>query len=174
MDKREPHRTEDFVVLYANHQRQLLGYLVTLVHDLHDAEDLLQQTALILWRKFEEFAPDSDFCRWACRIAHLEAISFLRTRQSKRARLSDELLAELAKERLEYARHYDCYRDLLQGCLEKLAPRDRELVRRCYAETGRIREIAPRMGRTADSVYHSLQRIRRSLLDCIERALSRE
>ena len=69
MDHPNPTRTEEFVELSSSHQRQLLGYIFTLVGNMDDAEDLLQQTNLILWRKFDDYQPGTDFIRWACYVA---------------------------------------------------------------------------------------------------------
>lgn len=172
MNQHESLQTQEFIVLFANHQRNLLKYLVTIVHNLHDAEDLLQQSALVLWQKFDTFEPGTDFFRWACRIAFLTARNFLRTKRLKSAYLSEELLGELAAKQLEQMEKQDRYREFLPNCLEKLSPKDRELVQRCYLGVENFTEIAARIGRTADSVYHSLHRIRRMLFQCVHKSIA--
>ena len=63
---------------------------------------------------------------------------------------------------------------LMLACLARLAPSDRELIRRRYSpgETGK--SLAEALGRPANSVYQSLGRIRRTLLECIKRRLAAE
>ena len=41
--------------LLRQHQTQLFGYIYSLVRDLDDADDLFQQTSLVLWDKFDQF-----------------------------------------------------------------------------------------------------------------------
>jgi RNA polymerase sigma-70 factor, ECF subfamily len=167
-------RTEAFVELSTSHQRQLLGYIFTLVRNMDDAEDLLQQTNLVVWRKFDDYQPGTDFMRWACHIAHLQALAFLRSKRRDPLRLNEQLLLQLADERLERGGAYEHYREALQICMDRLSAPDRELLNLCYGEPLSIKEIAERLGRSADSIYHSLQRIRYALLECINRTVARE
>ena len=174
MDTHESQQTQEFIVLFTNHHRNLLKYLVTLVHNLHDAEDLLQQSALVLWQKFDTYQQGTDFYRWACRIAYLMAMNLLRTKRLKSVFLSEELLGELAVKQLDRIEQQACYRDFLPECLEKLTKRDRELVRLCYIKAEKFSDVAAKIGRTADSVYHSLHRIRGMLFDCVQKSISQE
>jgi RNA polymerase sigma-70 factor, ECF subfamily len=174
MDTQESQQTQEFIVLFANHQRNLLKYLITIVHNLHDAEDLLQQSALVLWQKFDTFEQGTDFLRWACRISYLTAMNFLRTKRLKSIYLSEELLGELAAKQLDRLEKQDRYREYLPECLGKLSQKDREFVQMCYVGAGNFSDIAARIGRTADSVYHSLHRIRRALFNCVQRAIAQE
>src|ERR1051326_7889125 len=57
------------MALMTRHQRQIFAYIYTLVPDRHDAEDLLQETSLVICEKFDEFVPGTDFVAWACQIA---------------------------------------------------------------------------------------------------------
>ena len=169
-----PTRTEEFVELSSSHQRQLLGYIFTLVRNMDDAEDLLQQTNLILWRKFDDYRPGTDFIRWACYVAHLEVLSFLRRKRRNPLHLDERLLQQLADRRLGRAKLYEHYREALQPCMERLAEIDRELLDLSYGGTLSTKEIAAKLNRSADSIYHSLQRIRRVLFDCVTRAVTQE
>ena len=45
------------------------------------------------------------------------------------------------------------------------------MVTLCYAEGVSVRQLADAMGRSPQSVHHSLRRIRNWLLDCIHREL---
>src|SRR6185295_20198322 len=62
-------RQKQLMLLMTQHQRRIFGYLYTLVPDRHDAEDLLQETSLVICEKFHEFTPGTDFVAWACQIA---------------------------------------------------------------------------------------------------------
>src|ERR1700689_3778613 len=73
------------------HQSQLFGYIHSLVRDLNDAEDLFQQTTMILWNKFDEFDRARRFIAWGCGVARLEVANFLRARGRQHLYFSDEL-----------------------------------------------------------------------------------
>ena len=74
----------------------MFGYIVALVHDLTDAEDLLQRTSLVLWRNFEQFQPGTDFFRWSSRVAFLEVQDFLKQKRRTRVVFSSQMVSELA------------------------------------------------------------------------------
>src|SRR5262245_53269658 len=82
-----------FAELLRDTRSRVFGYLLTLVRNLSDAEDLYQQTALVLWEKFEKFEHGTDFGTWATSVAHFVAVNFLR-RQSRRKALFSEAALE--------------------------------------------------------------------------------
>src|SRR4051812_48894621 len=102
-------RHAEFVRLLNAAHRRLLGYLVSLLGNRHDAEDVLQRASVTLWRKFETFELDSspppekvvaDFLAWASTVAFYEAKNFQRAAARSRLWFSDELMQTLADERV--------------------------------------------------------------------------
>src|SRR6478735_6785846 len=61
---------KQLMALMTRHQRQIFSYIYVLVPRRHDAEDLLQETSLVICEKFHEFKPGTDFVAWACQIAY--------------------------------------------------------------------------------------------------------
>jgi RNA polymerase sigma-70 factor (ECF subfamily) len=59
----------ELVGLLSRHQRKIFAYLYTLVPNRADADDLLQETCLTIYEKFDEFEDGTDFVAWANRIA---------------------------------------------------------------------------------------------------------
>jgi RNA polymerase sigma-70 factor (ECF subfamily) len=167
-------RTE-FASLLREHQARLFGYIHTLVRDLDDADDLFQQTTLLLWKKFETFDRSRSFLAWGCGVARLEAANFLRARGRQRLYFSDALNLLLVEAQAELPDdEREDRREALGRCLDKLRERDRTLLEECYADSGGVNEVAERLGRVPQSVYNSLRRIRKSLFECIRRTLAQE
>src|SRR5947199_9417722 len=83
--------TAEFAGQLRQHQSRLYGYIHSLVRDLNDADDLFQQTTLMLWKKFGEFERERSFFAWACGIARFEVANFLRSRGNRRLYFSDDL-----------------------------------------------------------------------------------
>jgi RNA polymerase sigma-70 factor, ECF subfamily len=165
---------EQFAELLRRHQTQLFGYLWALVHDPNDAEDLYQQTSIVLWKKFGDYRPGTSFFNWAIAAARYEIFNFLRTRKRRLqfhtdlyARLNsvfDELKTDLLQARLE----------ALRDCREQLDQQDRQLLEACYGGQLNFRETAARLGRTPKNVYNTLVRIRATLLKCIQERLAKQ
>ena len=88
---------EDFVQRFVGVQARLYGYIATLVPSRADADELFQQTSLVLWRKHEEFDPSRDFLRWACGIAHNLIRNFRKQHRRGRApKYSEEFMFPVA------------------------------------------------------------------------------
>jgi RNA polymerase sigma-70 factor (ECF subfamily) len=163
----------EFAEHLARHHGQLLGYIYSLVRDLDDADDLFQQTSLVLWDKFDQFDPSRSFVSWACGVARYEALNFLRARSRDRLHFGDELSLALieAQEELEQERLEE-RRVALAACMKKLRDRDKDLLEACYGRAAGVREVAQARGRSAQSVHNSLRRIRRALFECVHRSLA--
>jgi RNA polymerase sigma-70 factor (ECF subfamily) len=170
-DDRERRKAE-FAERLREAQSRLFGYIHSLVRDLDDADDLFQQTTLILWNKFGDFDRSRSFLSWACGVARLEVCNFLRSRGRQRLYFSDDLNLLLAEAQDEMAHdELEERRGALAGCVEKLRQRDRQLLDECYGREEGITEVAGRHGRSPQSVHNSLRRIRRALFECIRRTL---
>ena len=163
----------EFAEYLACHQGQLLGYIYSLVRDLDDAEDLFQQTSLVLWDKFDHFDRSRSFVTWACGVARYEVLSFLRSRSRDRLYFGDELSLALieAQETVEQERLEE-RRVVLAGCMKRLRERDKDLLEACYGRSAGVREVARARGRSAQSIHNSLRRIRRALFECVSRSLA--
>jgi RNA polymerase sigma-70 factor (ECF subfamily) len=166
-------RAEEFMALFAAHHRRLFRYTLALLPRLHAAEDVLQETNLVLWRRFSEFRPGTDFYAWAARIAFLQVLKYRKSTRHQSFALDDGLLATLAARSVETTDHFDTAREALQKCLSKLRAEDRELIMRRYMLGDSGKKVAAEVGRPQNSVYKSLSRIRQGLLQCIQRAMAR-
>jgi RNA polymerase sigma-70 factor (ECF subfamily) len=167
-----------FVERFLRSQDRIYAYVATLLPNRADAEDVFQQTSLILWKKWQQFDLDRDFVTWACGIAHLEVRNFLRKHKDKlgvaRVYLSEDIVAELGQVRLELHDVLEARRRALRHCLDQLKQANRELLERCYAGKDTIKTIAETMGQPPNVIYMILKRLRRSLFDCINRTLAAE
>jgi len=165
-------RKAEFARYLAECQARLYGYVHSLVPDLNHADDLYQQTVLVLWGKFAEFDRERSFFAWACGFARFEAANFVRGLARQRHFFSDELSLLLVEAHEEMADdELADRREALSKCVEKLSPTDRALLTECYLDPGGVPAAAARRNRSPHSVYNSLRRIRQTLLKCIIRAL---
>lgn len=164
-------RYEEFIRLLRLNTSQVLAYINALLVNWNDAEDLFQETCLVLWQKYDNFQPGTNFLAWALRIAELKVMNF-QTTQSRRvafaASLRDAIKADFAN---QSAQDVTANLMALSGCMDRLTPNDRKMATLCYGECLPVRQVADAMGRPPQSVYRSLRRIRSWLLDCIRREL---
>jgi RNA polymerase sigma-70 factor, ECF subfamily len=164
-------RADEFACLFGCHSRQIYAYILTLVPNWADAEDIFQETSTIIWEKFNEYVPGTNFRAWACQVAYYRTLWF-RQRQKKLAvPFGEEFFRLVATETLAQQDLLDDRHQALAGCMKRLIDRDRELVERCYADGVTIKEVAIAMGRSPDATYKALKRIHRELFDCVEATL---
>lgn len=168
-------RRDAFARLFAKYDRWLFGYLVTLVGNPPDAEEVFQEVCVVVWRAYDEFELGTDFVKWVSVIAHNQVRKFRRESRRGGFQLSDETSERLAADAARGADMFDFRREALRKCLGKLPSRERQLVERCYSHSAAsFKTVAEDLGRPVNTVYKALNRIRRSLHECIDRTLSSE
>jgi RNA polymerase sigma-70 factor (ECF subfamily) len=166
---------DQFVERFVRSQDRIYAYVALLLPNRTDAEEVFQQTSLVLWKKWQQFDPGRDFVAWACGIAHHEVQNFLRKHKDRgRVYLSEDVLAEVAQMRLGMNDVLEARRQALLNCLDRLEPANRDLLERCYAGQDSIKTIAEGLGQRPNALYMLLKRLRRALFDCVNRTLSAE
>ena len=165
---------QEFVTLLTRHQQSVHLFIRSLLPNRVDADDVLQNTNLVLWKKFDQFESGSNFRAWAFRIAYLEVRSFL-SRQSRDYHIfSDDFMQKVAATAIQSAGTIDSRQIALTDCLARLSDKDRDLIRRRYSDSGTAAAVAKEVGRSIDAVYKALARIRLALEKCINRKLADE
>jgi RNA polymerase sigma-70 factor (ECF subfamily) len=164
----------DFLSRVSRAQRSLYAFILTLVRQPADAEDVLQETNVILWQKADEFDSTREFMPWALRIAQLQAMAHLKRQQRVPMTFDEPLLAVLADEAIAETAELDLRRHALTGCLQKLPDHQRQLIATRYEPGGSVSKLAFQSGKTPKAISEMLRRIRRVLLECIERTVARE
>jgi RNA polymerase sigma-70 factor (ECF subfamily) len=144
------------------------------MHDPTEAEDVVQETKVVLWEKFDEFEPGTNFPAWAAQVARYEALK-ARQKRSRDAKLfSDTFLEGLSREMERASDLLERRREALKQCLDKLPEPDRDLVRLRYEQEMSSRELAERNGRSERGTRKALHRVRTALMMCVERTLLAE
>jgi RNA polymerase sigma-70 factor (ECF subfamily) len=159
-----------FLSLFLRSEREIFRYVAVLVPNVADAEDIVQQTALALWEKFDAYDPDQPFTPWACRFALNKTKQWIERRQRWQALLEGGLAEELAQRREELRSEIETRLKHLEGCLNKLPAEQRSMVEGYYYRRDGIEKLAEETDRTVAAAYKTLQRIRQALQTCIENA----
>lgn len=167
-------RHDRFLAQFLEVEDALRGFVRSLVPTMEDAREVMQETAAVLWRKFDEQDSAEDFRRWAFGVARYEALAFARDRARDRHVFGQTVLELLAEEAERAAEGTDAEAQALEECLRKLPAKQRALIDAAYAGGERIKDLAMAAGRTPMALYKSLHRIRTALLECTQRRLAGE
>lgn len=155
-------------------QRTLYGVLWSLLRDVHDVDDVLQETNAVLWQKAHEFDESREFLPWALKFAQLQVLSFRKRQQRSRLLFDDQIVAAIVEQSIRRTEEVEPRRRALGNCMKKLSDEQRRLITRRYEPGGSVIELAAERGKSPKAVSEMLRRIRASLLDCIERTLTQE
>jgi RNA polymerase sigma-70 factor, ECF subfamily len=164
--------SEEFVQLFTKSQRRVFLYILAQVSNPVEAEEILQETNMVIWNKCRTFEVGTNFLAWACRIASYEVLKYRDRQRRDKLVFSDEFIEQIAEEAVENSDELERRRLALMQCLSKLKPKDRELIQQRYARGENGKSVAKVLGRPVNSIYQSLGRIRRSLFECINRRLA--
>ncbi len=165
-----------FLRLFLKAERRIFAYILTLLPHRADAEDVLQEVSAILWEKFDERNPPENFVAWGCRIAYFQVRVFRRRKQRQRVLFSEAVLEHVAETlevqatALQLAERIEA----LDRCFQKLGRRDRELLAERLKAGATTESTAERIGRSVDTIYKAMARIRKAVHDCVTMALETE
>jgi RNA polymerase sigma-70 factor (ECF subfamily) len=170
----EPHRLH-VQQLFVRHQPALLAYVLSLEPSYADAQDIVQEVFLAVSRKADSWSAGTNFTAWVYAIARFEVLHFQRRRARGGRRLDEEVVELLhATVDLPDVDDFEQRLQILQGCLQQLAPRARELILLRYHQGYKPERIATIVGWSINAVRVALTRARQSLRRCLEKRWSLE
>ena len=166
---------EEFVRLFSRSQNRVLRFIHTLVPNLSVAEDILQETSVVLWKKWPQYDRDKDFVKWACGIARLEVFRMLRQNKRNALYLNEAVLNQIADialaEAFDSAR-YEAGRAALEICMQELQGWEKEILLLRYQQEKTVHQIAQLSNRPKSTIHDSLGKVRFRLLRCVRRRLA--
>jgi RNA polymerase sigma-70 factor (ECF subfamily) len=144
------------------------------VPSYHDAEDIIQETAVAAASDFDRYDPDRSFMAWVLGIARNRVLRYWRGKGTAKQILFDEqTLIQIENAFIKVELNPDPRQEALDACLAQLTDRGRRLVESRYVHGLDIEKLAARMGITVKSAYSQLYRIRQALAKCMKQRLQR-
>lgn len=152
----ETERHTRFLRVFTAHEMAIRAYVRRLVPSRADADDVMQEVAVVLWEKFATFRENGDFRAWAFGIARYEVLSWRRDKGRDRLVLDDDVLERLAEETVQEEPRLHLQRQALEGCLAKMNAGQRDLLMLAYEEASPSRPWPSRVdGRWRASINGS-------------------
>ncbi|MBI1348181.1 sigma-70 family RNA polymerase sigma factor [bacterium] len=173
-DQQSPERYQRFLRLFTSHEPAIRAFVRKLVPSRTDADDVLQEVAIVLWERFDDFQPEGSFRSWAYGIARLKALSRLRDMSRNRHVLASDVIELIAEKSEETDGQLEKERELLDQCFKKVPAKDQELLAMAYQPHVEIQDVAAMSGRSVRGFYQWLYRMRSMLSECIRRQLAKE
>jgi RNA polymerase sigma-70 factor, ECF subfamily len=167
-------RREEFVRLFQQHERGLYGYILSLVANVAAADEISQDTNLLLWQEFDRFESGTDFRAWARAIAYFQVLTYRKKLHRERVRFDSDFLQVLADRAASRCDELSVRQSHLIDCLMRLSDFKRQVIQLYCCCDMKLKAVAERLGRSVSAVEKTLMRSRRALYDCVETAMRRE
>lgn len=167
-------RTEAFLRLLTEHERRLALYVTGLVACPQDAQDVMQEGKIIMWRQFHQFELGTNFPAWARKILFYQILAHRRRSKRHHSEFLSDLLLERLSEESESAlreQRWEHREKALQSCVRQLSSEHREILEMRYRDEASIEGISRRTDRTEGAVYRLLSRLRKNLYLCVEKQM---
>ena len=170
----QPDKNEQITVQWAQSQPLIAAFISSLVPDFHDADDILQNVAMVTVRKYEQFDPNRSFVAWAVGIAKNEILKY-QSKQGNRGLLDigaiDAVTQVYTKESSTIHDTRIDLRNAISTCMSQLKGKWQKIMDMHYLREQSAARIAQQLGMTRNNVFVTLHRIRIALRDCVNRRL---
>jgi len=155
-----------FVSLFKADRKRLYAYIYAYVANKSAADDIFQETSTLLWKKFQDFKPGTDFSKWANSFAYYQVKSYRHKENKHLNNLSDEVVEALA----ESAESVDVESkwQLLKECRSNLPDHTKELYEDFYIKNKKAQEVADHTGRSIFAIRKAILKLRKKLFDCVD------
>jgi RNA polymerase sigma-70 factor (ECF subfamily) len=167
-------QTKLFFSLFMANQNRIYTYIMMLVPNGPDADDIMQETATVMWQKFGDFRPGTSFSNWGIRIAHHKILDFRKKKKHSRVHFSQSKFEMFAHRAATVAEQVDDRLEALRYCIRELKEPDRQLLQLHYESGSTIKSIAERAGRSVQGLYKIMTRIHNQLMKCVNGKLAAE
>lgn len=160
-----------FIELLGAHERNLFGYIFSMTGNWDDSQEIMQRLRIRVWEQFSQYDPSRPFGAWARAIAYYLVLAFRKEKSRQREYFTERVIQLLDEAYASEGEEISASRELLVDCLGKLPSDKQKLVTEYYAGGG-VEALAASLGKTANSLRQAVLRIRRMLLDCVQRSAS--
>jgi RNA polymerase sigma factor (sigma-70 family) len=152
----EKTRNEAFNLLLKKYQQKIYWHIRRLVIDHDDADDVVQEVFIKVWKNLDKFRNDSQLYTWIYRIASNESITFLNKKKQKNNIPLDEVSAELT-ETLTTSSYFngDKVQMKLQKAILTLPDKQRLIFNLKYFDDLKYEEIADITGTSVGALKAS-------------------
>lgn len=170
-------QSEELAVFWTQSQRSVGAYIASLVPNFQDADDILQNVAVIAVKKFDTFDKKNSFISWAIGIARNEILKYYTEKNKNRIAPDLEAIKQISKLYESDLSAHDTYeKDMkaaLASCIERLRGKWKHILEMYYLREQSSARIAQQLAMSHNNVFVSLHRIRCALKECVTRELGR-
>lgn len=167
---------KELAVFWVQCQPTISAFIHSLVPNFQDADDILQNLAIITVEKYDQFDKNRSFSAWCMGIAKNLILKYYSNKGTKQPILDIEAIKKVAQvyEQDTQSIHdqIDLMKNALQKCIKRLKDKIKKIVEMHYIDELSPDRIAQLLSLTSNNVSVTLHRVRLSLKACVNQVLS--
>lgn len=156
-----------FVTLLSLNHSKVYNYILMLVPNHNEADDIMQEASVAMYEKFGTFKEGTDFLSWAIVVAKYQVLNYLKKRKREKIIFNCELVDVLGQKAEHLVQDQEIWIDALRKCVSQLSSTDRQIIKMRFYENVGIKTMTERLGCSFQKVYRNLSRINGMLVRCV-------
>ena len=162
----------EFIELLTPSYYKIHSFILSLVANKDDAEDILQATIAYMWEHFEDFEQGTKFLSWAFTIAKFQVLTYRKKKKRSIIYFSDEAIQLIESENEKLSSEMDSRFDTLQKCIKMLRERDAVILKKRFENNISVKSLADEYEVTSNVIYKRLANIKKVLLRCVHKHMA--
>lgn len=165
----------DFDSSLADIQRNIYSYIFTMMPNISDAKDILQETNIIMVNKQSSFDPKlGPLKAWAFTIARYQVMAFRTLKGRSKVCFSNELSETLADEYInsDMDEELTIAKQALEICFKNLPDHMKDIADLRFKQNKSFKEISKKLGRSLGGISATISRIRENLVRCTRKKIN--
>lgn len=158
---------EYFLYLMTPVQGRIFAYILSRWPNKSDAEDIMQETISILWKKFDTYEPGTEFHSWAFAVVKFVLMNYSKKNKNNHIQFSEQTLEVLEEQSEKHLKSYNSQIDILRTCIGKLPAKEMKIIKLKYEVGLSTHKIANTFGISSRTFYRVLSKIHNSLIKCM-------
>lgn len=173
MDNADKTTSDEFLNLLFPNQKRILAYVLYYIPNRTDADDVFQNIVSVLWKKFDQYQPGTDFIAWSIVIARYEIMQFFKKCKRDNKIHFDETLHEIFESDSKSVNdQFDERVEALRNCIKKLVFTDAQILKMRYEEDLTFAQIADRLALSSTAAFKKVSKIHSRLIQCIRQRIT--
>ena len=166
MPPKNPGIKREFLQQIMEGRKVIYTYILSMVRNKDDAEDIIQDVVLTMWDKYDSFKPGTNFTAWGIQIAKFKIMNFFKAKKNDKC-FDEDVLENISDQYSRKASEIDHRLDALEVCIEKLSDKEKELVKTHYMKGIKFTELVEVYNKPAYYFYRMMAKVHDQLMRCV-------
>ena len=172
MQNRDQDKMTEITAAWVQSQFEVSSFISSLIPNYHDAQDVLQRTAVMVVQNYDRYDTERPFRNWAIGVARFQVLKYQEQKKREKMIFNQALIDQFAQTFCEDTHDPGEALQALRTCLNNVQGKSRKVLSLWYVDCAKADDIAAWLGIKKNALYVMLSRIRASLRECVKQRLA--